>query len=284
MLEEDYGTQLDENGRRYIRTVRSGSQRMAALIDDLLAFSRLNRQSLNRQTVDMTALARRVAAEILEGHPEPKPAVEDRGAATGCRATLHCCARYGPTYWQCRQIQLESRSTRSSVCAATEGSLVATRSGQRCWIRHEYVDKLFGVFQRLHNSEGVSPGLASDSPSSKGRCPPRGAVTTQGGTRQGGTFQFTLADGGLIMGEGDYERWRSCSSKTIRRTAKSPCERSSAPNFTNHVQWLKDGESPRVSLLGGSIRGPTPATAARDVLDIEMRRSMHRGPEAPQGG
>jgi signal transduction histidine kinase len=75
MLEEDYGTQLDDTGRRYIRTVRGGSQRMAALIDDLLTFSRLSRQSLNRQTVDMTALARRAAAEVLEGQPEPKPAV-----------------------------------------------------------------------------------------------------------------------------------------------------------------------------------------------------------------
>jgi len=76
MLEEDYGTQLDETGRRYIRTVRNGTQRMGALIDDLLTFSRLSRQSLNRQLVDMTALAHRAAAEVLEGQPEPKPAVK----------------------------------------------------------------------------------------------------------------------------------------------------------------------------------------------------------------
>ena len=75
MLQEDYGAQLDETGRRYIQTIRAGSQRMAALIDDLLTFSRLSRQSLNRQTVDMTALARRAAAEVLEGQVGPKPAV-----------------------------------------------------------------------------------------------------------------------------------------------------------------------------------------------------------------
>lgn len=75
MLEEDYAPQLDETARRYIQTIRKGSQRMAALIDDLLTFSRLSRQSLNRQTVDMTMLARRAAAEVLENQPEPRPAV-----------------------------------------------------------------------------------------------------------------------------------------------------------------------------------------------------------------
>ena len=43
MLEEDYGGKLDAEGTRLLRAVRANGQRMAQLIDDLLAFSRLGR-------------------------------------------------------------------------------------------------------------------------------------------------------------------------------------------------------------------------------------------------
>src|SRR6202011_2428203 len=53
---EDYGDQLPEEGRRYLQTIRGGAQRMGALIDDLLTFSRLSRLPLNRQTVETARL------------------------------------------------------------------------------------------------------------------------------------------------------------------------------------------------------------------------------------
>ena len=53
---EDFGPQLPEEGRRYLERIRNGGQRMGELIDDLLAFSRLSRQAVNRQHVNSTRI------------------------------------------------------------------------------------------------------------------------------------------------------------------------------------------------------------------------------------
>ena len=45
---EDFGPLLPEEGRRYLETIRNGAQRMGALIDDLLAFSRLSRAAIEQ--------------------------------------------------------------------------------------------------------------------------------------------------------------------------------------------------------------------------------------------
>ena len=193
MLQEDYDTQLDDTGRRYIQTIRSGTQRMAALIDDLLTFSRLSRQSLNRQTVDMTALARRAAAEVLESQPEPKPAVNipELPPVPGDPALL-------------RQVwtNLIGNAVKySSKSAAPEVQVRAAAEGRQ--VRYEvqdngvgfdmkYADKLFGVFQRLHSIDeypGTGVGLAIVQ-----RIITRhaGAVTAKGERGKGATFGFTL--------------------------------------------------------------------------------------------
>jgi len=193
MLEEDYATQLDETGRRYIQTIRGGSQRMAALIDDLLTFSRLSRQALNRQTVDMTMLARRAAAEVLENQPEPKPAVSipDLPPVPGDPALL-------------RQVwtNLIGNAVKYSAKSSTPEVLVrAEKEGRQ--VRYEiqdngvgfdmkYADKLFGVFQRLHSMDeypGTGVGLAIVQ---RIIARHKGAVTAKGERGKGATFGFTL--------------------------------------------------------------------------------------------
>ena len=193
MLEEDYSAHLDDTGRRYIRIVRGGSQRMANLIDDLLAFSRLSRQSLNRQTVDMTALAKRAAAEVLDGQPEPKPAVKiaDLPPVRGDPALL----RQVWTNLIGNAVKYSSKSTAPEVHvrAATEGRLVRYEvQDNGVGFDMKYADKLFGVFQRLHSVDeypGSGVGLAIVQ-----RIVTRhdGAVTAQGERGKGATFGFTL--------------------------------------------------------------------------------------------
>lgn len=193
MLQEDYGKQLDETGRRYIQTIRNGSQRMAALIDDLLTFSRLSRQSLNRQTVDMTALARRAAAEVLEGQADPKPAVNipDLPQVRGDPALL----RQVWTNLISNAVKYSSKSATPQVqvrAAAEAGKVRFEVQDNGVGFDMRYADKLFGVFQRLHSIDeypGTGVGLAIVH-----RIIARheGAVSAQGERGKGATFGFTL--------------------------------------------------------------------------------------------
>ena len=71
-LMEDYYDTLDDQGHDYLNRIRAASQRMALLIDDLLKLSRLTRGELNVAPVDLSALARGIAAELQRTQPERK--------------------------------------------------------------------------------------------------------------------------------------------------------------------------------------------------------------------
>jgi two-component system NtrC family sensor kinase len=68
-LLEDYAGQLDANGQRYLGRVRAAAQRMGELIDDLLNLSKVGRAELQRRRVDLSDLARKVAAELQSATP-----------------------------------------------------------------------------------------------------------------------------------------------------------------------------------------------------------------------
>ncbi len=63
-LLEDYADRLDAQGMDYLQRVRSGSQRMAQLIDDLLNLSRVTRAQMRMGSVDLSALAEGIATEL----------------------------------------------------------------------------------------------------------------------------------------------------------------------------------------------------------------------------
>ena len=69
-LLEDFGGQLDAEARHCIDRVRSEVRRMDRLIDDLLRLSRVTRAPLQRDGVDLTALASRIAANLRDTHPD----------------------------------------------------------------------------------------------------------------------------------------------------------------------------------------------------------------------
>jgi signal transduction histidine kinase len=69
-LEADYGEELAHEGRHYLSRVRSASQRMGQLIEDLLTLSRISHATLARAPTDVTDMARRIAAELAARTPE----------------------------------------------------------------------------------------------------------------------------------------------------------------------------------------------------------------------
>jgi len=161
MLEEDCTEQLDGEGKRYVATIRSEAKRMGTLIDDLLAFSRLGRQPLQRSTVDIVALAREALAdvapqkEVTVNFDAPPPAQADRAML---RQVL---------------VNLLSNAVKFSARSPEIRIDVGGKHGEKeniYWVRDRgagfdmrFADKLFGVFERLHGAhefQGTGVGLA----------------------------------------------------------------------------------------------------------------------------
>jgi len=196
-LLEDFGPQLPEEGQRQARTIRQGAQRMGVLIDDLLAFSRLGRQSVSKPVVvDMDRLVGEALEDLL---PERQGRqVEIRAArlppSTGDNALLK-------QVWA-NLLSNAIKYTRQRDPAVVEiGS--ESEDGETVYFVRDngtgfdmrYVDKLFGVFQRLHrveDFEGTGVGLAIVQ-----RIIHRhgGRVWAEAAVDRGATFHFTLPKG-----------------------------------------------------------------------------------------
>ena len=78
---EDYGPQLPPEGLHFLNRIRQGARRLGTLVDDLLALSRLGRQSLVRGDVDMERMVRECLAELTPGQGAPEARID--GAADG---------------------------------------------------------------------------------------------------------------------------------------------------------------------------------------------------------
>src|SRR5213595_1830891 len=94
VLLEDYGAQLDEAGRDSLKRVRAASQRMGTLIDDLLKLAWVTRAELRTEVVDLSGMARDIAAELQRTTPERRvefaiaQGLEARGDARLLRVVL----------------------------------------------------------------------------------------------------------------------------------------------------------------------------------------------------
>ncbi|HUO83197.1 MAG TPA: CHASE3 domain-containing protein, partial [Gammaproteobacteria bacterium] len=164
MLEEDFGDRLGGEGRRYIGVIRDGSRRMGNLIDDLLALSRLGRQPLDKQEIDMAALARRTMDDIVAGEQGITVSV-DIGPLPPARGDSVLLAQVWSNL--CGNAVKYSRHAPAPTViisgsnAGAETVYCVTDNG--VGFDMKYASKLFGVFQRLHSAEefpGTGVGLA----------------------------------------------------------------------------------------------------------------------------
>jgi PAS domain S-box-containing protein len=193
---EDYSTLLPEEGQRHLRTIREGAQRMGALIDDLLTFSRLSRAPLSKQEVNTAKLVRNALGE-MKSQQEGRQVdirIGDLPACLGDPALLK-------QVW----INLLSNAlkyTRQRKIAVIEIGCKTERGEDIYYVRDngagfdmQYFHKLFGVFQRLHRAdqfEGTGVGLAIVQ-----RVILRhgGRIWAEAALNQGATFYFTLKEG-----------------------------------------------------------------------------------------
>jgi len=189
LIDEDYGHQLPDDGRRLLTRLRGAGSRMGQLIDTLLDFSRRTKQALKPQRVDMKAMVRAVIAETI---PEG-----DTTEVVIHRLPAH---HADPDLIRLVWLNLLSNAFKYSRAAAAPRIEVGFADGHYfvqdngIGFNMAYAEKLFGVFSRLHSAEdfeGVGIGLATVRRIVKRH---GGVVYAHGEPGKGARFAFSLPE------------------------------------------------------------------------------------------
>ena len=194
ILTEDYAQRLNEEGRRLLGTICGEANRMSRMIDELLEFSRLGRQSVQVTEIDMTALVQRefdkcgaVAPDRklqFKLHPLPSAHGDEPLLAHVWSNLISNAIKYTGRK-PVAEIEVTGQADGSEevvYCVKDNGA----------GFDMKYAHKLFGVFQRLHSEaefEGTGIGLALAK-----RIIQRhgGRIWAEGEVNKGATFYFTL--------------------------------------------------------------------------------------------
>ena len=192
-LLEDCAGQLDETAQDHLRRIRTGSQQMADLIDDLQKLSRATRTALQRERVDLTVMAEEIGAELQRIQP---------GRQVGLVVASDLVVNGDAGMLRLALNNLLDNAWKFTAQRTPACIEVGAREedGQRVFFVRDngagfdmaYADKLFGAFQRLHSIqefEGTGIGLAIVQ-----RIIHRhgGRVWAEGAIGQGATVYFTL--------------------------------------------------------------------------------------------
>jgi PAS domain S-box-containing protein len=191
---EEFGPRLPADGQRYLEWIRDGGRQTQLMLDGLLEFSRLGRQSMTREAVDMRAVLQAVLDEavvlppgrLIEWHVGAMPpCIGDPGLLRRVLANL---------------IENAIKYTRGRApaiieigCNCADGDNVYFVRDNGAGFDMRYAYKLFGMFQRLHPADdfaGIGTGLAIAQ-----RIVHRlgGRVWADAMVGKGATFKFTLA-------------------------------------------------------------------------------------------
>ena len=193
LLQKQASSSLDEKSRRFMQTILEAAKRMGNLIDDLLAFSRIGRAETKKALVSLDQLVKEGVAETGQDTTgrEIVWKIDPLPVCYGDRSMLKLVIG--------NLLANAVKFTRMRTKAEIEIGCVDRADEVEVFVRDngagfdmQYVDKLFGVFQRLHlpeEFEGTGIGLATVR-----RIIHRhgGEVRAEGGVDQGATLYFSL--------------------------------------------------------------------------------------------
>jgi len=192
ILCEDYGPQLDDEGRRLLGVISGSVERMNKLINSLLGLSRATRQEMDLESCDMRALAEAAWCDV---------SVSESASASLSLGEMPS-AVVDPALMRQVWVNLLSNAIKYSQPVAEPAIEISGALREDCLLYQvrdngvgfdpAYAHKLFTVFQRLHGNdefEGVGVGLALVQ-----RIISRhgGQVWAEGQPGQGATFSFSL--------------------------------------------------------------------------------------------
>jgi two-component system, sensor histidine kinase and response regulator len=195
MLRDECGPALNDSGRRYLGIISESVEQMGKLIDDLLVFSKMGRVEMRQTQVGMDDLVKEVVRELagetngrkIEWEIHSLPDV--RGDRSMLKQVWVNLLSNSVKYTRPRDV-----AKIQIGCSTRSGELEFYVQDNGAGFDMKYVEKLFGVFQRLHRAEefeGTGVGLANV----------RRIVTRHGGRTwahskidEGSIFHFTLPE------------------------------------------------------------------------------------------
>lgn len=199
LLDKSAAGRLDQQSQRYVRVIAEAAQRMSQLIEDLLVLSRIGRATLAESTVNLESLVDEARQEL---------ASEEGARPVEWRIGSLPKVRGDPGLLRSAMVNLLSNAlkyTRPRNPAVIEIGSKAEDGEVICFVKDngagfdmKFIDKLFGVFQRLHDRgefEGTGIGLASVR-----RIIQRhgGRTWAEGEVDRGATFYFSLPRGRIV--------------------------------------------------------------------------------------
>lgn len=195
-LLEQYAGKLDDQGKLYLERVRSASQRMCQLVDDLLDFSRVSRADMRVEQLDLSDVVRAIVADIQSRNPERAVGfvIEDGVTAVGDLALARIVlVNLLENAWKFTRKQPQARIEFGRTFQ--NGVPIYFVRDNGAGFDPAYSHKLFTPFDRLHSPadfEGTGIGLATVD-----RIVRRhgGRIWAEGEVQRGATFYFTLQSG-----------------------------------------------------------------------------------------
>jgi PAS domain S-box-containing protein len=196
LLVEEFGANLAPGARHYLDRIQAGTQNMGVLVDELLHLARVGRHALNRRTTNLKELVAEVITLLLpesEGR-QVEWAVSDLSTAQ-CDPVLVRQIFQNLLSNALKFTRPRAQAVIEVSCREEGGQPVFMVRDNGIGFNMKYVDKLFGVFQRLHRAEdfeGTGIGLATVQ-----RIVHKhgGQVWAEGELDKGAAFYFTLGLG-----------------------------------------------------------------------------------------
>lgn len=195
LLKQLESESLSERGRRYIETIIESAQYAGKLVDHLLQFSRMSRSALDKTPVDLRRLVEEVRIKLMRDGANAGRKIEWRvGALPTVMADLFMLRLVVENLLSnaVKYTRPRTAATVDVTCREEPGRWVIAVRDNGVGFDMRYVDKLFGVFQRLHlmeDFEGTGIGLANVR-----RIVSRhgGETWAEGKVDGGAAFYFTL--------------------------------------------------------------------------------------------
>jgi PAS domain S-box-containing protein len=164
ILQEDYADKFDEDGQKLCLSITENTKKMGTLIDDLLAFAQLSHTDMQRSVINMKELINAVYLDITDAKSRERITLsigEICNVAVDSTMIKHVW-----TNLLSNAVKYSSKKERAIIsisCKNENGQCIYCIKDNGVGFDMNYVNKLFGVFERLHSEndfDGTGVGLA----------------------------------------------------------------------------------------------------------------------------